>query len=139
LWCEQSLYEAIERGEYLDGNTISKYWCKARDRIYGDSVIWSEDMKWEWANSSYYCYPNLRFLNYHYTLCQLFVYAIYQDYKQDREEFIPKFSEFLIAGGSKSPEELAKIFNFDLNGLEIWNLGMNQYKTLVGELEELTD
>ncbi|MHA1727855.1 MAG: M3 family metallopeptidase, partial [Promethearchaeota archaeon] len=49
VWFEQSLYEALEKGENLDGKTISKYWCAGRDKIYGDSVEWFEEMNWEWT------------------------------------------------------------------------------------------
>jgi len=139
MWCEQNLCEAVEKGEFLDGDTISKYWCAARDKIYGDSVLWSDDMKWEWVNFSFYSYPYRRFLNYHYTVAQLFVFALYHSYKQEKEIFVPKFKKFLRAGSSKSPKDLAKIFDLNINNLEIWNLGMNQYRTLVKQLEELTN
>lgn len=40
VWFETSLYEAIEKGKFLDGNTISDLWVKARTQMYGDSVEW---------------------------------------------------------------------------------------------------
>jgi len=139
MWFEQSLYDAIEKGEYLDGNTISKYWCAARDKIYGDSVEWTDDMKWEWIPIPHYFFTSLRFYNYPYVYAQLFVYALYQTYKKEGESFVPKFKKLLSAGSSVSPEELGKIVGLDITTPDFWNLGMKQYEVFVDELEKLTN
>lgn len=135
---EQSLYDAIEKGEYLDGKTISKYWCAARDKIYGDSVEWSDEMKQEWINMSQNFVPNFKFYNYPYVYGQLFVYALYQTYKKEGEKFVPKFKKLLSAGGSISPEELGKIVGLDITTPDVWNLGMKQYGVFLDELDKLT-
>ncbi len=138
MWFEQNLYDAIENGEYLNGKTISKYWCAARDKIYGDSVQWFDEMKWDWINMSAYLDPDIRFINYPYIYAQLFVYALYQTYKKEGEKFVPKFKKLLSAGGSVSPEELCKIVGLDITKQEVWNLGMKQYEIFIEELEKLT-
>jgi len=138
MWFEQSLYDAIEKGEYLDGKTISKYWCAARDKIYGDSVEWFDDMKWEWITTPHYFFTFSRFYNYPYAYAQLFVYALYQTYKKEGESFVPKFKKLLSAGGSVSPEELGRIVGLDITTPDFWNLGMKQYGVFVDELEKLT-
>lgn len=137
LWFEQSLYDAIEKGEYLDGKTISKYWCAGRDRIYGDSVEWFEEMDWEWTMKGHYYIPNFRFYNYPYVYAQLFVYALYQTYKKEGKEFAPKFKKLLSAGGSLSSEELGKIVGLDITKQDFWKLGIKQYGYFVDELEKL--
>ena len=139
MWFEQSLYDAIEKGVFLDGKTISKYWCAARDKIYGDSVEFFDDMKWMWSFAPHYFLHNFRFYNYPYVYAQLFVYALYQTYKEEGEKFVPKFKKLLSAGGSISPEELAKIVGFDITTPDFWNLGMKQYEKFVDELEKLTN
>lgn len=137
MWFEQSLYNAIEKGEFLDGNTISKYWCVARDRIYGDTVEWFDEMKWDWALTPHYFYSNRKFYNYSYVYGKLFVYALYQTYKNEGETFVPKYKKFLSMGGSLSPEELSKIVGLDITKPEFWQLGMTQFEEFVDELEDL--
>ena len=137
VWFEQSLYDAIKNKETLDGKTISKYWCAGRDKIYGESVEWFEEMDWEWAMKPHYYFPNFRFYNYPYVYAQLFVYALYQKYKTEGKEFIPKFKELLSAGGSLSTEELSKIVGLDVTKPDFWNLGIKQYEDFVDQLEEL--
>ena len=106
---EQNLYNAIMDGEFLDGQAISQYWCAARDNVFGDSVEWFDEMKWQWVVVPHYYIPNFRFYNYPYAYAQLFVYALYRTFKDEGEEFVPKFKKLLSAGGSLSPEELGKI------------------------------
>ncbi|KKM82425.1 hypothetical protein LCGC14_1237050 [marine sediment metagenome] len=139
MWFEQSLYDAIEKGEFLDGNTISKYWCAAKYKIYGDSIEYFDDMKWEWSIDPHYFSTFSRFYNYPYVYAQLFVYALYQTYKREGKNFVPKFKKLLSAGGSVSPEELGKIVGLDITTPDFWNLGMKQYEAFVDELEKLTN
>lgn len=137
MWFEQSIYNAIMNGEFLDGKTISKYWCAARDKIYRDSVEWLEESKWEWAGIGQYFFPEIRFYNYPYIYAQLFVYALYRTYKKEGERFVQKFKSLLSAGGSLSPEELGNIVDLDITNPKFWQLGMRQYEKWVVELEKL--
>jgi len=137
VWFEQDLYKAIESGENLDGKTISKYWCAGRDKIYGDSVEWFDEMDWEWTMKPHYFIPNFRFYNYPYVYAQLFVYALYKTYKQEGKEFVPKFKKILAAGGSLSSEDLGKIVGLDVTKKDFWKLGIKQYEDFVNQLEKL--
>jgi oligoendopeptidase F len=137
IWFEQSLYDAIDKGEHLDGKTVSKYWCAGRDKIYGDAVEWFEEMDWEWTMKQHYYMPNRRFYNYPYVYAQLFVYALYQTYKKEGKSFVPKFKKLLSSGGSVSPEELGKIVGLDITKPDFWKLGIKQYEDFVNQLESL--
>ncbi|MFX1380659.1 MAG: M3 family metallopeptidase, partial [Promethearchaeota archaeon] len=63
---EQNLYNAINKGEFLDGQRISQYWCSARDNVFRDSVECFDVMKWIWITTPHYFLPNFRFYNYPY-------------------------------------------------------------------------
>ena len=139
VWFEQDLYRAIDKGENLDGKTISKYWCAGRDKIYGDSVEWFEEMDWEWTMKPHYFRVGFGFYNYPYVYAQLFVYALYQVYKIEGKDFVPKFKKLLAAGGSVSPEELGKFVGLDITKKDFWNLGIKQYGDFVDQLEKLME
>ncbi len=134
---EQSLYDAIAKGEFLDGEKISELWVKARDTIYGDAVEWLPEMKWEWTMKPHYYIPRFRFYNYPYVYAQLFVFALYQKYKEEGKEFVPKLKKILAAGSSKSPRDLALEIGFDVADPKFWSLGIKQAETLLKELENL--
>jgi oligoendopeptidase F len=78
VFFEQSMYDTITEGGFLDGETVASLWTAARDKIYGDSVEWLEVMKWEWTMKVHYYMPNYRFYNYPYVFAKLFVFALYQ-------------------------------------------------------------
>ncbi|MFX0064855.1 MAG: M3 family oligoendopeptidase [Candidatus Hermodarchaeota archaeon] len=134
---EQSMYDCIEKGDFLDGEKIAELWVKARDDIYGDVIEWLEEMKWEWTMKSHYFMPRFRFYNYPYVFAQLFVFALYEKYQQEGEAFAPKFKQFLASGSSKSPQELAAEIGFDLTDPKFWQLGIKQAERFVNQLEKL--
>jgi len=138
-WFEQNLYSAVKQGEYLNYETICKYWTEARDRIYGDSVEWFSEMQAEWTMKPHYYLANFRFYNYPYVYAQLFVYALYLKYLEEGKKFVPKFKKVLSAGGSISPVEIGKIVGFDITSPSFWNLGMKQFEHFVEELEKIAN
>ncbi|MHA1551438.1 MAG: M3 family oligoendopeptidase [Candidatus Heimdallarchaeaceae archaeon] len=137
VWFEQNMYKTVAEGGFLDGKTISKLWTEARDKIYGDAVEWFEEMNWEWTMKPHYYMPNFRFYNYPYVFAQMFVYTLYQLYKEQGDAFIPKLKLILKSGGSKSPKEFGELMGLDITKPDFWKLGMKQYERFVDELEKL--
>lgn len=136
VWFETMLYEAIQKGKFLDGESISEFWVKARTKMYGDAVEWLPIMKWWWTFKLHFYMANYRYYNYPYVYAQIFVYAMYKLYKEQGKEFVPKFKAFLAAGSSKSPRELAAEIGFDITTEEFWQKGMDQFKEFVDMFEE---
>jgi oligoendopeptidase F len=136
VFFEQSMYDTIKRGEFLDGKTVAKLWVTARDKIYGASVDWLDVMKWEWTMKLHYYIANYRFYNYPYVFAQLFVFALYRLYKEQGESFAPKLKRLLAAGSSKSPRELASEVGLDITDETFWEKGMKQAEQFIDMLEE---
>jgi oligoendopeptidase F len=134
---EQSLYDAIKEGEYLNYETICKYWIAARDKIYADTVDWLAEMEADWTVTPHYYLANFRFYNYPYIYAQLFVYALYQKYLEEDAKFVPDFKKALSAGSSVSPVEIGRIVGLDVTDPNFWKLGMKRYAHFVGELERI--
>ena len=133
---ERSMYETIQAGKFLDGETISKLWVTARDSIYGDAMEWLPEMKWEWTMKMHYYIPNYRFYNYPYVFAQLFVFSLYRLYKEEGASFVPKLRRLLSAGSSQSPTQLAKEIGFDIYTDEFWQKGMEQAREFIDQLEK---
>ncbi len=133
---EQSIYDLIKKGEFLDGKTIAKLWVEARTKIYGSSVDWLDVMKWEWTMKPHYYMANYRFYNYPYVFAQLFVYALYRVYKEQGGSFVPKLKNILAAGSSKSPQELATSLGLDITNEKFWQKGMKQAEEFINMLED---
>lgn len=135
VWFEQSLYAAIEKGEYLDYQTICKLWTEARKRIYGDEVEWLPEMEAEWAMKPHYFMANYRFYNYPYVYAQMFVYSLYERYLVEGTSFVSKLVALLSAGSSQSPLELAAKIGFDLAASDFWRGGVKVFERFVGDVE----
>jgi oligoendopeptidase F len=128
---ETKMYEAIEKGKFLDGETIAKLWMESRDMIYGDAMEWLPEMKWWWTMKLHFYIPNYRYYNYPYVYAQLFVYAMYRLYKEQGKEFVPKLKALLGAGSSKSPRELAAEIGFDITKEAFWQKGIDQFAEFI--------
>jgi len=137
VWFEQALYQSIEKGEYLDYQTICNHWTTARNRIYKDAVTWFPEMEAEWTMKPHYFMPNYRFYNYPYVYAQMFVYALYDQYLKEGKTFPPKLKQALSAGSSKSPTEIGKIFDLNVTDPNFWNNGMNVFKRFLNNLEKI--
>jgi len=136
VFFEQSMYDSIKEGRFLDGEMISKLWVIARDKIYGDAVEWLDVMRWEWTMKLHYYLANYRFYNYPYVYAQLFVFALYRLYKEEGKAFVPKLKRLLAAGSSRSPRELAAELGFDITSEDFWTKGMLQAEEFLCLLEE---
>ncbi len=136
-WFEQSIYEAIRRGEYLNHEIICRHWVTARDKAYGDTVEWFNEMLSEWSITPHYYMANFRFYNYPYVYAQLFVYALYQRYIAEGKVFVPKMKQILSVGGSLSPAEIAKIAGYNITTKDFWQIGIRQYEHFLKQLEEM--
>jgi oligoendopeptidase F len=134
---EMDMYAAFERGEYLDGETISKYWVKGRDRMFGDAVEWLPESKWEWTFKGHYYIPRFRLYNYPYVFANLFVFALYRLYKEQGKAFVPKLKRLLSAGSTSSPRNLATELGFDISKEAFWTLGMKQAEEFLTQLDDL--
>ena len=136
VFFEQSLYDTIKQGQFLDAETINKLWLAARGRIYGDTVEWLDVLKWEWTRTLHYYMANYRFYNYPYVFAQLFVFALYRLYKEQGRSFISKLKALLAAGSSKSPRELGTELGFDITSETFWQKGMRQAEEFIEMLEK---
>ncbi len=137
-WFEQSLYEAIRKGEYLDYSSICERWTAARDKVYGSEVEWFDELAAEWTMKPHYYFANYRFYNYPYVYAQLFVYAVYEKYLQEGKAFVPKFKKALSAGSSVSPVEIGRIVGLDVTNPAFWELGLKRFEHFLNELERIS-
>jgi oligoendopeptidase F len=132
---EQSLYDAIREGEFLNYETICKHWTGVRDKTYLDTVEWFKEAEAEWTVTPHYYFANFRFYNYPYVYAQLFVYALYQKYLKEGRTFVEEFKKILSAGSSLSPVDIGRIIDLNVADPGFWRLGIKQYEHFLEELE----
>jgi oligoendopeptidase F len=134
---EKSLYDAIEAGEYLDADKICDLFVKARKAFFGDAIEFLQEQQFDWIWKPHYYLTRVRYYNYPYYFAELLVMAFYNMYKKEGKSFIPKFKDFLWAGGSKSALELGNGMNINLEDKDFWQMGISEFKRILNETKKI--
>ncbi|NLY03601.1 MAG: M3 family oligoendopeptidase [Campylobacter sp.] len=116
----------------LSSQEISEIWYDESVKMFGKSLKLNEYYKIWWSyiphfiHTPFYCYA--------YSYAQLLVLALFGLYKSGKcENFVQIYTEFLSLGGSKSPREMIKKFDLDIDSKEFWQIGLDEIKKLVDE------
>lgn len=134
---EMGLARAVDEGRLLDGETISNLWMEAQRSIYGDSIEYLPENRWDWARFPHHYFSDIRFYEYPYVFAQLFVFALYKLYREQGGDFVPRLNALLSAGSSRSAKQLAEELGFDIDGEEFWQKGIDQAGEFLRQLEEI--
>ncbi|MPV76917.1 M3 family oligoendopeptidase [Campylobacter hepaticus] len=120
----------------LSTEELNKIWIEESQKMFQDSVKLTKNYAFWWSyiphfiHSPFYCYA--------YAYAQLLVLALYGLYKSEK---CPNFKELYIKmlslGGSVSPKDLVKMFGFDIEDENFWEIGIKEIKKLIDELMEL--
>ena len=113
---------------------IGELWLEVQDELFADSVSTAGYAPWwsyipHFTGSPGYVYA--------YAYGYLFSLAIYRRYVQEGDAMVEPYLELLRAGGSRSPEELARIVGLDLTDPAIWASGIDALSEELDEAERL--
>lgn len=119
----------------LSPDDFCDLWVQHRDEMYGEVVDFLDEEKWYWAVIPHFIHS--RFYCYAYTFGALFVLALYNQYEQQGEAFVPLYRELLAAGDSTWPNELVESIGLDFSKASFWQGGLNVIENMLDELEDL--
>jgi oligoendopeptidase F len=113
---------------------IGELWLEVQDELFADSVSTAGYAPWwsyipHFTGSPGYVYA--------YAYGYLFSLAIYRRYVQEGDAMVEPYLELLRAGGSRSPEELARIVGLYLTDPAIWSSGIDALSEELDEAERL--
>ncbi|MGM0405640.1 MAG: M3 family oligoendopeptidase [Thermoplasmatota archaeon] len=132
---EQKLHRAQrEKGE-LKPEQINQLWIEANEKEFGDVLELRDEYGWWWSYVLHFVhYP---FYCYAYAFGELLVLALYDMYKKQGDEFVPKYIDLLKAGGSDDPKNLLERIGVDITDPEFWQRGLSVLRDHIEEAEEL--
>ncbi len=130
---EREAHQLIEEGQTTD-SLAERYLANLQEQ-FGDSLDLGDEFRWEWISiphiygTPFYCYA--------YSFGQLLVLALYRQFKQEGESFVPRYLRILAHGGSKSPAAILEEAGIDMTSAAFWQGGFDVIADMIDELERL--
>ena len=122
-----------DEGE-LSVERFGDLWAQSQEAMLGDSVEVTEGYRSWWSYVPHFMgSPGYV---YAYAYGQLLALSVYARYQEEGDAFVPAYLDLLRAGGSKSPEDLARIVDCDLTDPNFWRNGL---KIVEGQLTAAED
>jgi len=125
-----------EQGE-LSVEHFGELWMESQREMMGDSVELTEGYtSWHSYVSHFIAVPGYV---YAYAYGQLLALSVYQAYREQGSELVPRLIEMLCAGGSRPPEELAGVVGLNLSDPEFWGRGLGLIEAQLERAERAAD
>lgn len=130
---ERDAHRMVNAGASVD-NLCAAYWENLQEQ-FGTALELSEEFQWEWISIPHiYRVP---FYTYAYSFGQLLVLALYRQYQQEGDPFVPRYLKLLSYGGSEAPVKILEEAGFDITSPEFWQGGYDVLTNMITTLEEL--
>jgi oligoendopeptidase F len=127
--------ERRDTGE-LAAERFEELWLETQRSLFGDSVDVDGYGTW-WSYIPHFL--STPGYVYAYAYGFLFSLAIFRRYELEGDAMVEPYFEVLSAGGSKPPEELARIVGLDLTDPSIWASGLDALAEELDEAEALAE
>jgi oligoendopeptidase F len=134
-----SIFEKEAHASIADGCTSEELAQKYLQNLrlqFGDAVELSDEFAWEWIsiphifNTPFYCYA--------YSFGQLLVLALYQQYLNDPEHFLPRYLKLLSYGGSAEPVGILAEAGLNIASPGFWQGGFDVLQDRLDRLSKIT-
>ncbi|HZH38641.1 MAG TPA: M3 family oligoendopeptidase, partial [Bacillales bacterium] len=132
---EVSAHDSISKNNATTIDELADLYLGNLKEQFGDSVKITDDFKYEWLyiphiyHSPFYCYA--------YAFGNLLVMSLYQQYKNEGTDFIPKYTRILSSGGTKKPEDLLMDEGIDITKESFWQKGFDLVNDKIAELRSI--
>ena len=131
---EHSVHTARREEGELSVERFGDLWEQSQGAMLGDSVEITEGYRNWWSYVPHFMgSPGYV---YAYAYGQLLALSVYARYREEGDDFVPAYLDLLRAGGSDTPENLARIVDCDLADPDFWRNGL---KIVEGQLTAAED
>lgn len=130
---EQEAYALRQGGTTLNADRLAEIWITENGKYYGDSVGVPEGYRYGWSYIPHFI--STRFYTYAYVFAHLTTLALYAQYREQGEDFTPRYIDFLAAGGSAAPADLLRPLGVDLDDPDVWEPGFAEMERMIERAE----
>ncbi len=125
-----------EEGE-LSFDQLNDLWHETMKAPYEKTLNYTDEHKNTWMHIPHLI--NTPFYVYSYAFAQVCVLALFKQYKDQGEKFVPTYLTLLKTGGSKSPKDNLAQAGLDITKPEFWQSGLDIIGAYIDDLEELVN
>lgn len=119
---EHACHTARRSEGELSVERFGDLWTESQADMLGDSVEITDGYRNWWSYVPHFMgSPGYV---YAYAYGQLLALSVYARYREDGDAFVPAYLDLLRAGGSDTPENLARIVDCDLADPDFWRNGL---------------
>lgn len=130
---EKAVYEERASGE-LSVMRFNDLMVEKQRNIFGDVLEKGGEDPYFWATKLHFYLTGVMFYNFPYTFGYLLSRGLFALFKEEGENFLPKYEKFLLLSGSDTPEAVAKkTIGKNLSSPEFW---VDAIRTLKKPIEE---
>jgi oligoendopeptidase F len=133
----EDLVHTARRDGELSVDRFGELWVESQHELLGDSVEVTDGYRSWWSYIPHFI--GTPGYVYAYAYGQLLALSVYERYKQEGAALVPQYLQLLAAGGSKSPEELARIVGIDLADPGFWDAGLELVERQLRQAEEAAE
>jgi oligoendopeptidase F len=134
---EQRAYGARGEGKGLTRDRLAEMWIEENWRYYADSIELPDGYRLGWTYIPHFIH--VRFYTYAYAFAHLIAFSLAARYREDPEQFVPAYLEFLGSGASRSPQDLLLPLGVDLRSPQTWADAFAEFDRCVVEAEAGVD
>lgn len=134
---ESAVFEKSKTG-FLFADELKEMMLAAQKEAYGDGLDQEYLHPYMWVLKGHYYSENLSFYNFPYAFGGLFARGLYEKYKLEGEEFLPKYKALLNATTVMSVEDAAKEAEINLEDPQFWRTSLHTIEELVEEFIRLS-
>ncbi|HEY7267485.1 MAG TPA: M3 family oligoendopeptidase [Solirubrobacterales bacterium] len=134
---EDRVHTARRAEGELPADRFGELWAETQSELLGDSVEVTEGYRSWWSYVPHFI--GTPGYVYAYAFGQLLALSVYRLYTERGDEIVPAYLEMLAAGGSRSPEDLARIVGVDLADPGFWDSGLDLVEEQLNAAVEAAD
>ena len=132
---EHGLHTARREEGELTSERLGEIWMESQRAMFTDSVTMTDNYSHWWSYVPHFLHvPGYV---YAYSFGELLVLALFARYRQEGEDFAPRYLDVLKAGGSDWPEKILAPMGVDLTDPAFWQEGLGEIEALISQLEDL--
>jgi oligoendopeptidase F len=134
---EDGIHNSRRNDGELAPDRFNALWIEAQKAMLGDAVDITDGYRIWWSYIPHFI--GAPGYVYAYAFGYLFSLAIFRRYEKEGPAIVGPYLDLLRAGGSDTPEILAKIVGLDLSDAGFWAEGLESVDELLGEAEALAE